>query len=87
MGCQFIMPGDYTDDSFTSCDGDAAAGPGLYPQPDGSTSTFKQLYTGTADGAPYTIGNSVTPSAPFPTPATSNCRSSYRPHPYYDFPI
>jgi hypothetical protein len=77
MGCQFIMPGDYTDNSFTSCEGEAAIAPGLYPQPDGSTSTFKQLYTGTAaDGAPYTIGDSATPSAPFSTPATSNCRSS-----------
>jgi len=79
MGCQFIMPGDYTDNSFTSCEGEAAIAPGLYPQPDGSTSTFKQLYTGTAaDGAPYTIGDSATPSAPFSTPATSNCRSSLR---------
>lgn len=80
MGCQFVMPGDYTNNSFTSCEGDAAAPPGLYPLPGGGTSTFRQLYTGTyvdGAGAPqtYTVGNSITPAAPFSTPATSNCQT------------
>ena len=80
MGCQFVMAiGDFyqSNNSFTSCDGDAAAPPGLYPLGGGSTSTFRQRYTGTytADGTvgQWTIGNTVTPSAPFSIPATSNC--------------
>jgi len=80
MGCQFVMAiGDFyqSNNTFTSCDGDAAAPPGLYPQGGGSTSTFRQRYTGTytADGTvgQWTIGNTVTPTAPFSIPATSNC--------------
>jgi hypothetical protein len=80
MGCQFVMAiGDFyqSNNSFTSCDGDAAAPPGLYPLGGGSTSTFRQRYTGTytADGTvgQWTIGNTVTPTAPFTIPATSNC--------------
>ncbi|KAL7414281.1 hypothetical protein BDY24DRAFT_361243 [Mrakia frigida] len=80
MGCQFVMPGDYTNNSFTSCDGDAAVAPGLYPQADGSTSTFRQRFVGTYtddSGAPqtYTVGQTVTPAGPFSTPATSNCQT------------
>ncbi|KAJ9110675.1 hypothetical protein QFC19_001504 [Naganishia cerealis] len=80
MGCEFVMPGDYTEDTFTSCDGDAAYPPGVYPQSDGSTSTFSQLWIGTmtgTDGATSTTqwGNTVTPSAPYSTPATSNCQT------------
>jgi hypothetical protein len=30
MGCQFVMPGDYTEGTFTSCDGDAAYPPGKW---------------------------------------------------------
>lgn len=80
MGCQFVMAiGDFyqSNNSFTSCEGDAAAPPGLYPLPGGGTSTFRQRYTGTytADGTvgQWTIGNTVTPSAPYTIPATSNC--------------
>lgn len=69
MGCQFVMPGDYTNNSFTSCEGDAAIAPGLYPQPDGSTSTFRQYFTGPG----YTVGQLVTPTAPAAIPSTSNC--------------
>jgi len=69
MGCQFVMPGDYTNNSFTSCEGEAAIAPGLYPQPDGSTSTFRQYFTGPG----YTVGQLVTPTAPAAIPATSNC--------------
>ncbi|KAL7416299.1 hypothetical protein BDY24DRAFT_438827 [Mrakia frigida] len=63
MGCRFVMPGDYSNNSFTSCEGEAAAPPGLYLQPDGSTSTFRQ-------------GMPVTPAAAYATPATSNCVST-----------
>jgi hypothetical protein len=80
MGCQFVMAiGDFyqSNNTFTSCEGDAAAPPGLYPIAGGETSTFRQRYTGTytADGTvgQWTIGNTVTPTAPFTIPATSNC--------------
>jgi hypothetical protein len=64
------MPGNYENGTFTSCDADAGAGPGLYPQANGSTSTFRQRYTGTyTDGAgvpqQFTVGQTVTPSAPY----------------------
>lgn len=77
MGCQWVMPGDYTNGTFTECQADAALPPGWYPQPDGSVSTFHQRYTGTnsAGGATelWTIGVTVTPSAPFSTPSSSSC--------------
>ncbi|WWC98631.1 hypothetical protein V866_005524 [Kwoniella sp. B9012] len=78
MGCNWVMPGDYTDNSFTECDGDSAYPPGIYPQSNGSTSTFQQRYTGTyTDGAGsvgmWTQGQTVTPSTAYSTPATSNC--------------
>lgn len=78
MGCDWVMPGDYTNNSFTSCDADAAYPPGVYPLPNGSTSTFAQRYTGTyTDGAgsigTFTVGETVTPSSAYSTPASSNC--------------
>ncbi|ODN82842.1 hypothetical protein L202_01106 [Cryptococcus amylolentus CBS 6039] len=78
MGCSWIMPGDYTDNSFTECDGDAAYPPGIYPLKNGSTSTFAQRYTGTytnSDGSKgtWTQGETVTPQTAYSTPATSNC--------------
>jgi len=78
MGCNWVMPGDYTDNSFTECDADAAYPPGWYPQPGGSISTFAQRYTGTytsPDGATalWTVGETVTPSTPYSIPASSNC--------------
>ncbi|KAK1922318.1 putative glycoprotein [Papiliotrema laurentii] len=81
MGCQFVMaiPDFYqSNNSFTSCEGEVAPPPGLYPQPDGSTSTFRQRYTGTytaPDGKTelWTVGQTITPSAPAYYPATSNC--------------
>ena len=81
MGCQFVMaiPDFYqSNNSFTSCEGEAAPPPGLYPQPDGSTSTFRQRYTGTytaPDGQTeiWKVGQTITPSAPAFYPATSNC--------------
>ncbi|KAJ9101133.1 hypothetical protein QFC21_003351 [Naganishia friedmannii] len=76
MGCEWVMPGDYTEDSFTSCDGDAAYPPGVYPQADGSTSTFAQRYSYTdSTGATQYGGDTVTPKAPYSTPATSNCQT------------
>ncbi|WRT70621.1 uncharacterized protein IL334_007619 [Kwoniella shivajii] len=78
MGCNWVMPGDYTDNSYTECDGDSAYPPGLYPLTNGSTSTFQQRYTGTyTDGAGsvgmWTQGQTVTPQTAYSTPATSNC--------------
>ncbi|KIM33185.1 hypothetical protein M408DRAFT_325988 [Serendipita vermifera MAFF 305830] len=57
-GCGWNMAGDYTD-GFTSCKGDSGIPMGLYPQPDGTTSTFHQ-------------GEGATP-APHPAVATSSC--------------
>ena len=79
MGCQFVMPGDYTDNSFTECDGDSAYPPGVYPLGNGQYSTFAQRYTGTyTQGGTlgtFTVGQTVTPSGPASTPATSNCKT------------
>jgi len=58
MGCEWVMPANYSD-GFTSCQGDSGIPMGLYPQADGSTSTFYQ-------------GQSSTPTA-HPAPATSDC--------------
>ncbi|WWC65132.1 uncharacterized protein I303_107746 [Kwoniella dejecticola CBS 10117] len=80
MGCNWVMPGDYTDNSFTECDGDSAYPPGIYPQANGSTSTFQQRYTGTfTDGSGsvgmWTQGQTVTPQTAYSVPATSNCKT------------
>jgi hypothetical protein len=79
MGCNFVMAIPYNlPETFDECEGDAAAPPGLYPQPDGSTSTFRQRYTGTwtqdaTTTGIFTVGKTVTPEAPFTYPATSAC--------------
>ncbi|KAN0065948.1 hypothetical protein ACQY0O_001082 [Thecaphora frezii] len=79
MGCNWVMPGNYQDNVFETCDGDAAYPPGIYPQDDGSTSTFHQYYTGeyTVNGevVSYTNGSpdQTTPTAAYSTPSTSNC--------------
>ncbi|KAJ9111669.1 hypothetical protein QFC19_001028 [Naganishia cerealis] len=84
MGCQWVMPGDYSNGTFDSCLGEAAAPPGSYPdvtssqgQLAASTSTFRQRYTGTwsaeSTGGIFTVGQTVTPAAPAYTPATSSC--------------
>lgn len=77
MGCEWVMPGDYTEGTFTECDGDSAYPPGLYPLTNGSTSTFAQRYTGTytAGGSvgTFTVGQTVTPQTPYSIPASSNC--------------
>ncbi|WVF67809.1 hypothetical protein IAT40_002570 [Kwoniella sp. CBS 6097] len=82
MGCQFVMAiEDFysSNNSFTSCEGEPAAPPGHYPQSNGSTSTFKQRYTGsfTDNGSVgyWTVGQTVTPSAPAFYPKTSNCQT------------
>ncbi|EPQ25639.1 uncharacterized protein PFL1_06776 [Pseudozyma flocculosa PF-1] len=82
MGCNFVMPGNYADNVFETCDGDAAYPPGHYPQPDGSTSTFHQFFTGeyvvNGQTMQYTNGaaDQVTPTAAYSTPSTSNCRTT-----------
>ncbi|KIM30114.1 hypothetical protein M408DRAFT_328507 [Serendipita vermifera MAFF 305830] len=58
QGCHFNIPGDY-DAGFDDCKGDNVIPMGLYPQPDGSTST-------------YVNGANPTP-APQPPAATSSC--------------
>ncbi|AFR98238.2 glycoprotein [Cryptococcus neoformans C23] len=80
MGCAFVMAIDdfyNTNNSFTSCEGEPAAPPGLYPQANGSTSTFRQRFTGTWSNAEttdmFTVGQTVTPSSVAFYPATSNC--------------
>ncbi|KAG6901568.1 hypothetical protein C0995_010502 [Termitomyces sp. Mi166 len=51
--------------------------PGWYPTAtvSGTTlfSTFAQYFTGVANGVGYTVGDTVTPSAPYMTPSSSNC--------------
>ena len=82
MGCQFVMAIEdfyQSNNTFTECEGEVAAAPGLYVQPNGSTSTFRQRYTGsyTNDGTVgyWTVGQTVTPSAPAFWPKSSNCHS------------
>lgn len=82
MGCNFVMPGSYADNVFETCDGDSAYPPGLYPQGDGSTSTFEQFFTGTyvAGGTTYSYTNGqedqTTPTAAYSLPSTSNCQTT-----------
>jgi len=59
-GCAWNMPGNYGD-GFTSCSGESGTPPGLYPQADGTTSTFHQ-------------GEGATPAA-HPAVATSACQT------------
>ncbi|KAJ6632175.1 hypothetical protein B0H10DRAFT_2206576 [Mycena sp. CBHHK59/15] len=82
MGCQFVMPGTYNPPgTFESCDADVAYPPGWYPTTVGGTATFSTfaqyatgIYTG-ADGltSSYTVGDTVTPTAPYTIPSSSNC--------------
>ncbi|CEH14499.1 hypothetical protein CBOM_02340 [Ceraceosorus bombacis] len=83
MGCNWVMPGNYADNSFDTCDGDAAYPPGLFPQPDGSTSTFQQYFSSvyTAPGGDVqTFINASpdqqTPSAAYSLPSTSQCTTT-----------
>jgi hypothetical protein len=79
VGCQYVMPGNYqVNNTFETCDADVAYPPGWTPTAtvSGKTlfSTFAQRYTGTLSGGSlYTIGDSVTPSAAYFTPKSSNC--------------
>ncbi|KAJ6514256.1 hypothetical protein C8R47DRAFT_569347 [Mycena vitilis] len=83
MGCEFVMPGTYNYQGgiYETCDADVAYPPGWYPEVNAGTTTFSTfaqyatgVYTG-GDGLPtsYTVGTTVTPSAPFMTPSSSNC--------------
>jgi len=78
MGCEFVMPAQYNfNGTFQTCDADVAMPPGWYPTAtvSGTTefSTFAQYFTGVISGTPYTVGDTVTPTAPYFTPAQSNC--------------
>lgn len=78
MGCNWVMPGNYADNSFDTCDGDAAYPPGLYPQGSGRTSTFQQYFSTVAGDATYVNGSpdQQTPSFAYSLPATSNCQTT-----------
>ncbi|PWN37777.1 uncharacterized protein FA14DRAFT_159660 [Meira miltonrushii] len=84
MGCNWVMPGDYSDNSFDTCEGDSAYPPGLYPQGNGQTSTFQQyyssVYTAPNGGGVQTFVNGSptesTPSAAYSLPATSQCTTT-----------
>ncbi|KAF6747512.1 hypothetical protein DFP72DRAFT_1075184 [Ephemerocybe angulata] len=82
MGCEFVMPGNYkVNGTFESCDADVAYPPGWYPTATISGtpvfSTFAQRYTGTeSNGHAYTVGDTATPSAPYSTPSSSDCRTT-----------
>ncbi|KAJ7038679.1 hypothetical protein C8F04DRAFT_1088304 [Mycena alexandri] len=82
MGCEFVMPGTYHGaGTFETCEAEVAYPPGWYPTVvDGTTSfsTFAQYFTGINTGAdgqptPYTVGDTITPDAPFSTPSSSKC--------------
>ncbi|TIB78052.1 hypothetical protein E3Q23_01003, partial [Wallemia mellicola] len=78
MGCSFIMPGDYEEQNFQTCDADPAYPPGMFPVGENSYSSFAQRYTGTLtqEGGQlttYTIGDTATPSSAAMTPSSSNC--------------
>ena len=81
MGCWSIMPGDYTDNVFDSCEADAAYPPGIYVS-GGSTSSFQQYATGlwTDNGKEKTYTNGVstqtTPTTAMSTPSSSNCKTA-----------
>lgn len=78
MGCRFVMaiPDLYaTNGTFTFCEGEPAAPPGLYPLPNGDFSTFRQRWTDKNVPPQYTVGDLVTPGAPAYWPKTSNCQT------------
>ncbi|CAG8664201.1 16765_t:CDS:10, partial [Acaulospora colombiana] len=72
-GCKWNMPGNY-DDGFTSCKGDSPMG--LYPQADGSTSTFHQ---GEGATPPPTYDSSTLYATATPTPTTTVSTTGSRP--------
>lgn len=81
MGCTWVMPGNYDNDAFDSCDADPAYPPGLYVD-NGSTSTFQQYVTGIytdGDGKrkKFTNGSKdqTTPSLAQSLPNSSNCKT------------
>jgi len=81
MGCEFVMPGIYNGPGiFETCEAEVAYPPGWYPiaTVSGSTqfSKFSQRYTGTYSNVPYTIGDTVTPSAPYSTPRSYSCSTT-----------
>ncbi|KAL4399893.1 hypothetical protein ACI68E_002802 [Malassezia pachydermatis] len=81
MGCQWVMPGDYTSGVFDTCDADPAYPPGIFIE-NGSTSSFEQYGTGlwTLNGQrmTYTNGKSgqSTPQIAQSLPKSSNCMTT-----------
>jgi len=78
MGCEFVMPGNYNfNGTFETCEADVAYPPGWYPTAtvNGTPqfSTFAQYWTGDINGQMITVGDLVTPTAPYFTPSSSNC--------------
>ena len=84
MGCNWVMPGNYANNSFDTCEGDSAYPPGLYPEGNGQTSTFQQyyssVYTAPNGGGVQTFVNGSpdqqTPTAAYSLPSTSSCTST-----------
>jgi hypothetical protein len=63
IGCEYNMPGNYEDNSFTQCDGDLQDVVGVYTGADGQTTTWEQ--TRPVNTIPYTPR----------IPASSQCRT------------
>lgn len=86
MGCRWVMPGSYKDNSFDSCEADVAYPPGVYVK-DGKSSTFQQYYVGTwlskgPDGTrtmSFTNGDKhqKTPEEAYSRPKSSKCSSTH----------
>lgn len=82
MGCTWVMPGNYAQDSFDTCDADPAFPPGLFVE-NGSTSTFQQYMTGVYTDSKgkkkkFTNGSQgqSTPQLAQSIPSSSNCKSA-----------
>lgn len=84
MGCNWVMPGDYSPDVFDSCEADPAYPPGIYVE-NGSTSSFQQYMTGlwTDNGKERTFTNGKkgqkTPSVAQSLPKSSKCTQGKSP--------
>ncbi|KAF8604643.1 hypothetical protein BDV93DRAFT_522344 [Ceratobasidium sp. AG-I] len=74
MGCAWNIPGQYGD-GFTNCEGESTIPMGLYPQPDGTTSTFRQGQPQSPPAHPAASSSLCTTLASFavgtPAPATA----------------
>lgn len=79
MGCAWNIPGQYGD-GFTNCEGDSTIPMGLYPQSDGTTSTFRQGQPQSPPAHPAASSSLCTTLASFavgtPAPATATVTGS-----------